>query len=118
MRFREFSTRTFYSILSFYGELISENKVMSATEIGKQLGFDPATIRRFISQVEKTTYIYQDEQERSKAIKLFEEILLHTRFMPETDRYNQQQAIKRKRLEMLVKQKTKVYNLKRELNLK
>ena len=113
MKYSEFSTKTFYSILSFYGELIEKNLVMSAPEIGKHLGFDATTIRRFIDQVKKTTYIYQNEDERINAIKLYEEIVLHTNFLPNTERYKERQQIKRKRLEILVKQKTKEYNLKR-----
>ena len=113
MKYNEFSRKTFHSILSFYGEIIKNNVIMSAPEIGNYLGYDATTIRRFIDQVKKTTYIYQDEKERVNAVKLYEEIVLHTKFLPNTERHKEQQAIKRKRLEILVKQKTKEYNLKR-----
>ncbi len=114
MKYSEFSRKTFYSILSFYGELIEKDIIMSAPEIGRELGYNASTIRRFIDQVKKTTYIYQDENERIKAERLYEEILLHTKLSSHSEKYEEQQLIRRKRFEKLFKQKVKEYYKKKD----
>lgn len=113
-----FSRKTYANILSFYLELIEKDECMTAPQIGLELEVDAETIRRFISAIEKLSELLSDEGSMKYYGKLYEEILLHTKFAPNTERYMKQQEIiqrrnRRKELIIKVKQKTKEYNQKK-----
>ncbi|MBQ9182079.1 MAG: HTH domain-containing protein [Bacilli bacterium] len=121
MKYYNFSRRMYNSILSFYLELIQTDEIMSVPEIAKELEVNATTIRRFIDRIKDLSSVRCSEKEHEFYSKLYDQIMIHTKFLSQSNRYVEQQEIierinKRKIIVSLVKQKTKEYKLKKELN--
>ena len=121
MKYYNFSRRMYNSILSFYLELIQTDEIMSVPEIAKELEVNATTIRRFIDRIKDLSSVRCSGKEHEFYSKLYDQIMIHTKFLSQSNRYVEQQEIierinKRKIIVSLVKQKTKEYKLKKELN--